>query len=1003
MSKEVNSVEFLKKYTGLNKSQKEAVDAIDGPVMVIAGPGTGKTTILSLRIAQILLKTDTKPENILALTFTNSGVLAMRKKLLEYIGDLAYRVNIFTFHSFSEHVIKEFSFYFKDLQFARVISDIEKIEIIEEIIKENSFKDIVYDHDIFASISEIVRAINDIKKDGLTPEEFRELIPKWQDEMMSDDSLYYKRKTGNFNVGDVKESEKIKIDKKVNKAYEILTVFEEYQKIIKERGFYDFSDMILNVLKELEVNENLKFDLQEQYQYLLVDEHQDTNFGQNKLIQLLTDAEHLEGRPNLFTVGDDKQSIYRFQGASLENFKFLDTVYRDVKKIALEENYRSSENILNSAHSLIVNTSEDAVFLNSNSKEKNKVKLLEFSNYKFELLKLADDILEKINSGVDPSEIAVIYRSNKNIREIKQVFNYKKIPHTILSNEFLLEDVNIENLIDYLKVINNPKDDYSLGKTMFTNFVGLNPFDVVSILNKFSVYNRGKKKSLIDILDNKKVLEEFGVNDIDSFINLKSKIKDLKIKSENQDFEDFIKDFINMSGYLDFMLLANDSQDQLIKLDKLFDEIKKQRQNNKNYSLSNFIKFIDSYKKYKLDIETENPEILSGVKLMTAHKSKGLEFEFVYIINAIRSGWEKKRGGHGISLPLQGFKGDESDERRLFYVAMTRAKKELSISFAKKDWQGREQEKTQFINEIDESFIEKVETKDYELSHLSDLSIFVKNTGEEKSVFDKEYLKNIFLGKNLSITAINNYVDCPVRYLFKNLIQLPSTYNDHQTFGNVIHSVLEEFFNDSAKEEKILSKKDMLSKFKNHINNSKISDDSFGRYQNTGEELLSDYYDKYHKEWNINIETEKRIKETLELRSGEKISLTGVLDKIVYLESPLEGPINIVDYKTGKGYSEKDKPQKEALERQLVFYHLLMRNFNKGKYSVQKAMLDFVAKNKKGEYEQFTVEVGEEKISLLVDLINEMSSDILSGEFLNKGCNKDGCEHCALYKKIKNS
>jgi DNA helicase-2/ATP-dependent DNA helicase PcrA len=1003
MSKEVNSVEFLKKYTGLNKAQKEAVDAIEGPVMVIAGPGTGKTTILSLRIAQILLKTDTKPENILALTFTNSGVVAMRRKLLDYIGDLAYRVNIFTFHSFAEHVIKEFSFYFKDLQFARVISDIEKIEIIEEIIKNNSFKDIVSDHDIFASISEIIRAVNEIKKDGLTPDEFRVLIPKWRDEMMSDDGVYYKRKTGNFNVGDVKESEKIKIDKKVNKAYEILTVFEEYQKTIKEKGFYDFSDMIINVLNELERNENLKLDLQEHYQYLLVDEHQDTNFGQNKLIQLLTDAEHLDGRPNLFTVGDDKQSIYRFQGASLENFKYLDTVYRDVKKIALEENYRSSENILNSSHSLILNTSEDAVFLNSNSKEKSKVKLLEFSNYKFELLKLADDILEKINSGVDPNEIAIIYRSNKNIREIKQVFNYKKIPHTILSNEFLLEDVNIENLIDFLKVIDNPNDDYHLGKTLFTNFVALDPFDVVKLLDNFSIYKRNKRKNLIDVLDDKKLLEDFGINNIENFVSLKNKIKELKIKSENQDFEDFIKDFINMSGYLNFMLAANDSQDQLIKLDKLFDEIKKQRQNNKNYSLNNFVKFIDAYKKYKLDIETDNPEILSGVKLMTAHKSKGLEFEYVYIINAIRNGWEKKRGGHGISLPLDGFKGDENDERRLFYVAMTRAKKELNISFARNDWQGREQEKTQFINEISSEFLEKIETEDYEKNHLSDLSVFVKNSVEEKSVFDKEYLKNIFLSKNLSITAINNYLDCPIKYLFKNLIQLPSTYNDHQTFGNVIHAVLEEFFNDSVKEEKILSKKEMLSKFDSHIKHSTISDAVFGRYQNKGEELLSDYYDKYHKDWSINIETEKRIKETLELNSGEKISITGILDKIIYLESPIEGPINIVDYKTGKTYSEKDKSQKEAYERQLVFYHLLMRNFNNGKYSVEKAMLDFVEKNKKDEYEQFTVEVGDQKVSDLVDLINSISGSILSGDFMNNGCDKDDCEYCDLYKKIKNN
>ncbi len=1001
MSKEVNSIEFLKKYTSLNKSQKEAVDSIEGPVMVVAGPGTGKTTILSLRIAQILLKTDTKPENILALTFTNSGVVAMRKKLLEYIGDLAYRVNIFTFHSFSEYVVKEFSFYFKDLQFSRVISDIEKIEFIEDIVKNNSFTEIVSDYDIFSSISQIISAVNEIKKDGLNPEEFKQMIPKWEKELLSDENIFYKRKTGKFNVGDIKPSEQEKINKRIKKAYEILTVFEEYQKIIKEKGFYDFADMIINVLNELELNENLKFDLQEQYQYLLVDEHQDTNFGQNKLIQMLTDAEHLEGRPNLFTVGDDKQSIYRFQGASLENFKYFDSVYVDVKKVALEENYRSSESILNSAHSLIVNTSEDAVFLNSNSNEKSKINLVEFTNYKFELLSLAEDILTKINSGVNPNEIAVIYRSNKNVKEIKQVFNYKKIPHTIISNEYLLEDINIDNIINLLRVVQNPNDNYNLAKSLFVNFLGMDPFDVVNLLDKYAFYNRSHRSNLIDVLDNQKLLESFNIKNVDKFVKLKEIIGSLKIKSVNQDFEDFIKDFLSETNYLSYMLTSNDSQDQLLKLDKLFDEIKKQRQNNKNYSLDNFLKFIDAYKKYKLDIETSDPEIVTGVKLMTAHKSKGLEFEYVYIINAIRSGWEKKRTGHNIALPIQNFKGDENDERRLFYVAMTRAKKGLYISFSRKDWQGRDQESTQFINEIDCAFIEKINTLDFEKVNLKNLDIFVKNNTEESSVFDKEYLKNIFLEKNLSITAINNYIDCPVKYLFKNLIQLPSTYNDHQVFGNVIHAVLEEYFNDSFKIEKFLSSKELINKFERHMLNSTITDKNFERYSKKGKNILSDYYDHYKDDWILNIETEKRIKENFVLNNGQVITISGILDKIAYLDSPLEGPIEIIDYKTGKTYSEKNKEQKLALERQLVFYHLLMKDFNKGKYLVQNAILDFVEKSKKGQYEKFTVQVGETKIHELIETINNIAEEVISGEFLNKGCDKIDCESCELYNKIK--
>lgn len=1002
MSKEVNSTEFLNRYKSLNKSQKEAVDAIEGPVMVVAGPGTGKTTILSLRIAQILLKTDAKPENILALTFTNSGVVAMRKKLLEYIGDLAYRVNIFTFHSFSEYIIKEFSFYFKHLQFSRVISDIEKIEIIEEIIKSGNFKEIVSDYDMFASLAQIMRAINEIKFDGLNPEEFKKLIPKWEDELLSDENIFYKRKSGNNNVGDIKQSEKEKIDRKIAKAKEISIVFEEYQKIIKEKNLYDFSDMILNVLSELESNENLKFDLQEQYQYLLVDEHQDTNFGQNKLIQMLTDAPHLDGRPNLFTVGDEKQSIYRFQGASLENFKYFDTLYNDVKKISLKENYRSTSDILDSSHSLIINSTEDAVSLNSNLKENKKINLLEFTNYKFELLHLVEDISKKIDSGVDPSEIAVIYRSNKMIKELKQVFNYKKIPHTIISNEYLLEDVNIDNLINLLRVIDNPTDDSVVAKVLFINFIGIDVFDVVNLLDKYSFYKRKNDVSLIDILGNENVLHEFNIKKPESFIEFNKKIKTLKTLSKNTDFDDFLKDFLKEIGYLDFMLTANDGQDQLIKLDKLFDEVKKQRQNNKNYSLENFIKFIDSYKKYKIDIETDNPEVLSGVKMMTAHKSKGLEFDHVYIINSTRNNWEKKRGGNSIALPVQNFKGDENDERRLFYVAMTRARKELSISFSRKDWQGREQEKTQFINEIDTNFIDKIETENFEKDNLDKLSVFINNYKNDKNIFDVEYLKNIFLNKNLSITAINNYIECPIKYLLKNLIQLPSTYNNHQVFGNTVHAALEEYFNDSIKKESLLSKDDLLSKFDNYIVNSTIDNNNFEKYKKKGEIMLSGYFDKYKDDWNLNIETEKRIKETLTLDSGENISVTGVLDKIIYLDSVLGGEIDIVDYKTGKPYSEKrKKDQKEALERQLVFYHLLMRDYNDKKFTVRKAILDFIEKNKQGEYEQFTVFVDQSKIDGLLSEVNDMASSVLSGEFLNNGCNKEDCEHCHFYKNLK--
>jgi DNA helicase-2/ATP-dependent DNA helicase PcrA len=185
------------------------------------------------------------------------------------------------------------------------------------------------------------------------------------------------------------------------------------------------------------------------------------------------------------------------------------------------------------------------------------------------------------------------------------------------------------------------------------------------------------------------------------------------------------------------MLNAMDSRDQLLKIDKLFDEVKRQVKSNSNYSLSNFITFVDAYHKYNLDIETNNPEIIEGVKLMTAHKSKGLEFEYVYMINATRKNWEKSKGFNKISLPIKDYKGDIDDERRLFYVAMTRAKDGLFISSSITDWEGKDQEKSQFVSEINEEFLEYVDVNNFEIENINNLSLFIQSHKKEKSFWDK--------------------------------------------------------------------------------------------------------------------------------------------------------------------------------------------------------------------------------------------------------------------------
>jgi len=990
---------FEESYKTLNKAQKLAVDTIEGPVMVVAGPGTGKTKILTLRIAKILKETDAAPESILALTYTTAGVISMREKLLEVIGDRAYRVNIFTFHAFCEHIIKEFNFYFERLGEARVIGDLERVEIIESIIKKNKFEHLISFHDEFSFLNKIVSGILAIKKEGLTPKDFIDKLPLWEKELLSDDSVYYKKDYGDYKKGDLKPAEKEKINKKIAKARELGEIFSFYQDELERLGLYDFSDMILYVLEELSKNKDLKADVGEKYQYILVDEHQDTNEGQNSILEFLTDAPHLEGKPNLFTVGDEKQSIYRFQGASEKTFSRFEELYKDIETITLSENYRSGQDILDGAHSLIVKSHgmENSLALHSNSKTKEKINVREFSNYKFELLHLAEDIKEKIKNGVSPKEIAVLYRANKNVSDIKTILNSYKIPYTIFSKDKILDDSNIANLINILRVVFNPNDDHSLGKILFVNFLKFDAYDSVCILDKHKSFRGEEKKPLFAIINDENILKEAGVKNIKLFLDFSSKIKELKTESLNRDFPDFIKIFFEKIGYIKYMLSSTDSRTQLVKLDKFLDEVKSQSQTKKGYGLSEFIYFVDSFIKYNLDIKSTDPEIVEGVSLMTAHGSKGREFEHVYIINATRKSWESNSGGgNGISLPIYQYDGDKEDERRLFFVAMTRAKKELSISFSRIDNEGREHEVSEFVEEIGQEYKKEENMKEFELKNMDKLASFMSYTEKTDSLFDPEYLRLLFLKRGLNVTALNNYLECPKKYLYKNLIRIPDTYSATLSFGSIIHESLESFFRMSSQEEKILSKDILLGEFRKSLNKSNMLEKDEEKFREKGENILSDYYDKYSKIWAHKVKVEFGPKRNFILDNKDTIELTGKIDKIEYLGNDFSGEVNLIDYKTGHPFSEKTKGDKENYERQIVFYHLLLEESDDGNLRINKSVLDFLEKNKKGEFEQYTFQVEKDHLNNLKKEINDCANEVLSMEFLKKGCGKKDCEWCQM-------
>jgi len=352
---------FEKALSQLNEAQRQAVEKTDGAVLVIAGPGTGKTQLLAARIGFILENTDAKASNILALTFTDAGAVAMRKRLLTFIGPEAYNVAIYTFHAFCTKVIQEHIEYFGGYYDLQAVSELEQVEIIQTIIDE--FPD---DHYLkrftgnrYYERRPLMALFSTVKQEGWDVEELttfcKEQI-KWVNDPTNVD-FQYKRKSGSNQKGDQNIAKVKKAEKPLKKLIAGIQEFSNYKRLMAARERFDYNDMILWVIERFQEKPELLLEYQERYQYILVDEYQDTNGSQNQLLNLL--ASYWED-PNLFVVGDDDQSIYRFQGANMNNIKeFVDKYNPDV--VMLENNYRSSQVILDSATQLIRNNEKRLV------------------------------------------------------------------------------------------------------------------------------------------------------------------------------------------------------------------------------------------------------------------------------------------------------------------------------------------------------------------------------------------------------------------------------------------------------------------------------------------------------------------------------------------------------------------------------------------------------------------------------------------------------------------
>lgn len=1029
LSKDHQLQKFLEVYNNLNEQQQLAVNTIEGPVMVIAGPGTGKTQILSARIGKILLETDTLPQNILCLTYTDAGVVAMRKRLQNFIGPDAYKVNIYTFHAFCNDIIQE-NLHLFEKNVLDPVSDLERIDLYRRLIdgfgKDHPLKR--YRGDVYFEINNLQHLFSTMKREGWTPVFINEKIDEYIKSLPERDEYIAKRATKNFKKGDIRTDKITEETEKAEKLRAAVNEFDTFQTLMRNANRYDFDDMINWVIRAFEEDKNLLARYQERFLYILVDEYQDTSGTQNRLVELLISY---WDKPNIFVVGDDDQSIYRFQGANVENMLSFAYSYKEhLLTIVLKNNYRSTQPILDVSKALIDRNNERLIkqieglskdLISSNTKYQSlqhampRIKMYE--TQRMEMIGITTEVEALLNAGTMPGRIAVIFKENRFGEELAHYFKLKNIPVYSKRNLNLLQIPLVQKIVTMLRYLSCEHDipysgDALLFEILHFDWFGIPAIEVAKLSieaaeTQFSA-NRKSLRSLLFEKANTPARDLFSEGANIQLQKASDIIEKLITSVSNVTLQVLFENIIRNAGVLKVIMKSEDKHWLLKVLTALFDFVKEETRRKPLMNIHDLVAVIDLMEKEQLSlpmVQVSGNE--KGVNLLTAHGSKGLEYEHVFFAGCNACFWERKRKpGGGYTLPDTLFtaaskQNDEEELRRLFYVALTRSEQHLHISYAQFKNDGKEEEPSMFIAEIQDAYGMQAEKIVIDASAIDAFAAlqFDAVIAPEISKLEEEYIGRLLDKFTLNVTALNNYLDCPLRFYYSNLVRIPSPKNEATEFGSAVHYALEWLFR-KMKENKdqFPSKEVFVNDFNYYMRRHRESftEEQYNRRMEYGQTILNDYYDKNISSFNKIVAVEVAIKNVV----VNGVPLKGKLDKIEF-----DGKqVNVVDYKTGNIDTARKKllapHDKEPLGgdywRQAVFYKILVDNDTKGWIAVS-SEFDFVEPDKKKEYHKAKVFISAEDITTVKHQITETWNKIQARDFYT-GCGKADCHWCNFVK-----
>ncbi len=919
---------FDEAYKTLNAAQKKAVDTVEGPVLVIAGPGTGKTHILTLRIANILKVTQATPASILVLTFTESAARTVRTRLAELIGEETARdVFISTFHGFCEYVLKEYADYFPSWAGKRLLGDVEAALLWREVLETEDLVHLRTPKSPYHYLKDLQSLYNGLVRENFTLDSYRAWAGEEAKRIQTDESLRYLRDSKHGAKGEMKPDGHKKLER-LEKVYEAARVMEAYEALKDSRDVYDFSDVLSTVVAAVETDDALRARLQEQYLYVLADEHQDANATQHALLDALAYDEH----PNLFVVGDEKQAIFRFQGADGAQFAEFVAKYPRTVVITLDESFRSLQELLDSAHGIanahLPNPENPHKPLRATRKGSAALSLLVSPDPLAERDQVAALVEAAIAGGTAPEEIAVITSKNATASAFAEHLAGRGVPTLRAGDVYLSSRPVLRALLALMRTVADPLDTSAYREML------LAPWWPIELKERAELLRKTRDRDLPATL---KLLDE----------ELAATISKLQTAALDTAPLLLFSKLLAESGARDYLLSHAEHVEEVTLVRKLWMHIEEVVARNREVS---FAEAVDALTKaHEHGLESVKSSVLKRaghVTVITVHKAKGMEFEKVFVVALTAQEWEK--GGRAATIPSPIDSARTLDDvARQFYVAITRAKDELTLSYAAETADGRERPPSVLVP----SGLPQI-TPAYDPLPILHTTVRAPDLVRALTL---QYLTE----DGLSPSALAEYLDSPASFFARRVLRLSEPETPAITIGVSVHAGIAEYLKSENEDTALAALEGCLAQ------STLPRTAAFEQSATDARRRLHAYLLSAKTHLPV-VATEKTYTTSREI-AGTSIQLTGKVDAVFEVASGER----ITDFKT----STQVRGHEEQYELQLAFYDFLLRA--NGHAPTEACITQVLA----DEVVEHAVPLNEETRAQFLETLDAVSAELLTGEW----------------------